>query len=147
VVVFVALVSGALLTDGLVQFAFSYRENQTALLDLQREKAAGAAVRIAQFVKEIEHQLAGAIPAQPGGSAVAPAQLRSDYEWLLHQAPAITEVAYLDASGREQLRVSRVAMSVGGAGPTTPATRSLWRQPTGGPTSARSTSASGPSRI
>ena len=115
VVVFVALVSGALLTSGLVQFAFSYQENQTALIDLQREKAAGAAVRIEQFVKDIEHQLAGAIPAQPGGSAVAPAQLRSDYEWLLHQAPAITEIAYLDASGREQLRVSRVAMTVEGS--------------------------------
>ena len=115
-VVFVALVSGALLTSGFVQFAFSYQETQTALIDLQREKAAGAAVRIEQFVNDIEHQLAGAIPAQPAGSAVAPGQLRSDYEWLLHQAPAITEVAYLDASGREQLRVSRVAMTVEGSG-------------------------------
>jgi signal transduction histidine kinase len=115
-VVFVALVSGALLTSGLVQFAFSYQETQTALIDLQREKAAGAAVRIEQFVKEIEHQLAGAIPAQPEGRSVAPAQLRSDYEWLLHQAPAITEVAYLDASGHEQLRVSRLAMTVEAGG-------------------------------
>jgi hypothetical protein len=29
---------------------------------------------------------------------------------LLRQAPAITEVAWIDAEGREQLRVSRLAM-------------------------------------
>ena len=35
---------------------------------------------------------------------------------LLRQVPAITELAQLDASGREQLRVSRLAMDVIGSG-------------------------------
>ena len=43
-------------------------------------------------------------------------QRRSDYLRLLRQAPAITEVSYLDAAGREQLRISRLAMNVVGSG-------------------------------
>ena len=61
VAVFVILVSGALITSGLVEMYFSYQENQSALLTIQREKAAGAATRIEQFLQEIERQIGGAI--------------------------------------------------------------------------------------
>jgi len=43
-------------------------------------------------------------------------QRRVDYLRLLRQAPAITEISYLDPAGREQLRVSRLAMDVMGGG-------------------------------
>ena len=52
------LVSGALVISGLVQIYFSYQENKAALARIQREKAVIAAVRIEQFVREVEHQLA-----------------------------------------------------------------------------------------
>src|SRR5262249_20054375 len=42
-------------------------------------------------------------------------QRRFDGIRLLRQVPAITELAQLDASGREQLRVSRLAMDVIGS--------------------------------
>jgi hypothetical protein len=58
-VLFAGLVSGALLTSGLVEVYFSYKENQAALVAIQREKALGAATRIEQFIKEIERQAAG----------------------------------------------------------------------------------------
>jgi hypothetical protein len=45
-VLFAGLVSGALLTSGLVEVYFSYKENQAALVAIQREKALGAATRI-----------------------------------------------------------------------------------------------------
>ena len=46
-----ALVCGALLISGGIGLYFSYQENKDALASLQREKAAGAAARIEQFVQ------------------------------------------------------------------------------------------------
>ena len=54
VVVFVVLVSGALLASGLVQLYFSYQENQTTVVSVQRAKAVAAASTIEQFVREAE---------------------------------------------------------------------------------------------
>ena len=114
--VFVLLVSGALITSSLLQLYFQYQENQAALLSIQTEKAAGAATRIEQFLQEIERQMGGAVDPGPPGSTIALDQRRSDYLRLLRQAPAITELSYLDANGREQLRISRLAMNVVGSG-------------------------------
>jgi HAMP domain-containing protein len=113
--VFVLLVSGALVTSSLLQLYFQYQENQAALLGIQREKAAGAATRIEQFLQEIERQMGGAVETGPPGSVVAIDQRRSDYLRLLRQAPAITELSYLNAQGREELRISRLAMNVVGS--------------------------------
>ncbi|HSD99358.1 MAG TPA: GAF domain-containing protein, partial [Burkholderiales bacterium] len=112
----IILVSAALLASGGVSLYFSYRENQDHLITLQHEKALAAATRIEQYINEIEHQLGWtALPqATAGGNVIE--QRRYEYLKLLRQAPAITEVAWLDRSGREQLRVSRLAMDVVGSG-------------------------------
>ena len=111
VVPFVGVVLLALLSNGLLEIYFAYQENKSALAQIQREKAAAAAVRIENFVKEIERQMGWT--TQP---YVAPAgaleQRRLDYLRLQRQVPAITEVSYIDAQGREQLRLSRLAMDV-----------------------------------
>jgi signal transduction histidine kinase/CheY-like chemotaxis protein len=116
VLIFVILISGALLTSGAVEIFFSYQENQTALLRLQREKAVGAASKIEQFIREVQGQIGAAIQAPPAAGPVTLDQRRNDYLRLLRQAPAVTELSHLDASGREQLRVSRLAMNVAGSG-------------------------------
>jgi signal transduction histidine kinase/DNA-binding response OmpR family regulator len=113
--VFVILVSGALVSSGALQLYFSYQENQAALLTIQREKAAGAATQIEGFLQTINQQLAGAVELGPPGSPVTIDQRRSDYLRLLRQAPAITEISYLDPRGLEQIRVSRLAMNVVGS--------------------------------
>jgi two-component system, NtrC family, sensor kinase len=112
VVYFVALVSVALIASGAVQLYFTYQENKDALLNLQREKAAAAATRIAAYVEDIEHQLAWMRLPQVGPQT--PEQRRIEYLKLLRLVPAITDVALLDATGREQLRVSRLGMDVTG---------------------------------
>ena len=112
----IALVTAALLASGMTSLYFSYRENQSHLINLQREKALAAATRIEQYINDIEHQLGWtALPQVTAGGNVIE-QRRYEYLKLLRQAPAITEVAWLDNSGREQLRVSRLAMDVVGAG-------------------------------
>jgi signal transduction histidine kinase len=112
----IALVSAALIASGGVSLFFSYRENQEHLVTLQREKALAAATRIEQYIQDIEHQLGWTALPQVGAGANPAEQRRYEYLKLLRQAPAITEVAWIDASGREQLRVSRLAMDVVGAG-------------------------------
>jgi signal transduction histidine kinase len=112
----IALVSVALIASGGVSLYFSYRENQEYLVTLQREKALSAATRIEQYIGDIEHQLGWTALPQVGSGANPAEQRRYEYLKLLRQAPAITEVAWIDSSGREQLRVSRLAMDIVGAG-------------------------------
>ena len=115
VIVLVFLVSGALVTSGAIEIYFSYQENKTALVSVQREKAIAAASRIDQFIREIENQIGWTTHASFTSQAAALDQRRFDYLRLFRQAPSVTEISYLDASGREQLRVSRLAMDVVGS--------------------------------
>jgi len=108
-----ALVCGALLISGGVGLYFAYQENKEALASLQREKAAGAAARIEQFVSQIEQQLAFAALPQLGAEGLE--QRRIEFLKLLRVVPAVTDIAQIDAKGREQLAVSRLAMDVAGA--------------------------------
>jgi Cache domain len=103
----------ALLTNGLSEIWFSYSEHRAALVRIQREQAEAAAAKIGRFIKEIESQLGWT--TQLPWSAGTLEQRRFDAQRLLRQVPAITELAQLDATGHEQLRVSRLAMDVVGS--------------------------------
>src|SRR6266704_619334 len=110
VALFVAVVSLSLLTNGLFEIWFSYQENKQALTRIQREQAEAAAAKIGQVIKDIEGQIGWT--TQLPWTASALEQRRFDALRLLRQVPAITELAQLDASGKEQLRVSRLATDV-----------------------------------
>jgi signal transduction histidine kinase len=110
---FLAVVCVALLTNGLSELWFSYQEHKASLIRIQREQAEAAAAKIGQFIKEIESQVGWT--TQLPWSAGTIDQRRFDGLRLLRQVPAITELSQLDASGREQLRVSRLAMDVVGS--------------------------------
>ncbi|HEX8168525.1 MAG TPA: GAF domain-containing protein, partial [Beijerinckiaceae bacterium] len=111
---FVAVVCLALFANGLFEIWFSYQEHKAALIRIQREQAEAAAAKIGQFVKEIEGQLGWTV--QLPWSASTLEQRRFDALRLLRQVPAITELSQLDSTGKEQLRVSRLAMDVVGSG-------------------------------
>ena len=111
----IALVGGMLVVSGGISLYFSYRENQDHLFALQREKAQAAAARIEQYIRSIEHGLGWTALPQGSANGNAVDQRRFEYLKLLRQAPAITEVTWIDAGGREQLKVSRLAMDVSGA--------------------------------
>ena len=95
------------------EIAFSYQEQKTSLIRIQREQAEAAAAKISQFIREIESQVGWT--TQLPWSAGTLDQRRFDGLRLLRQVPAITELAQLDSSGKEQLRVSRLAMDVIGS--------------------------------
>src|SRR4051812_39640799 len=114
VALFVAVVCVALLSNGIFDVLFYYQEHKASLIRIQREQAEAAAAKISQFVKEIESQLGWT--TQLPWSAGSIEQRRFDALRLLRQVPAITELAQLDATGKERLRVSRLAMDVVASG-------------------------------
>ncbi len=111
--IFVALVGGTLVASSLLQLSFSYQESQNAILRIERAEAARAAVRISQFVEGIRTQLAASLPP-PGLGNVPLDQRRADFLDLQRRAPEIEEVTFIDGAGREQLRVSRLALNLQG---------------------------------
>src|SRR5439155_1565822 len=111
VALFVAVVCVALVSNGVFDVLFYYQEHKASLIRIQREQAEAAAAKIGQFIKEIESQLGWT--TQLPWSAGSIEQRRFDALRLLRQVPAITELAQLDATGKERLRVSRLAMDVG----------------------------------
>jgi hypothetical protein len=76
-----------------------------------RLQAEGAAEKITHFIKEIENQIGWTTQLTWSASTIE--QRRFDGLRLLRQVPAITELAQLDPSGKEQLRVSRLVMNLG----------------------------------
>src|SRR6266480_901495 len=113
VALFVAVVCIALVSNGVFDVFFYYQEHKASLIRIQREQAEAAAAKIGQFIKEIESQLGWT--TQLPWSAGSIEQRRFDALRLLRQVPAITELAQLDATGKERLRVSRLAMDVVGS--------------------------------
>src|SRR6516164_7598616 len=110
----VGLVSMVLLINGSLDVWFSYDDARDAAIRLQREKADAAAQHIEEFIAEIEKQIGWTTATQWASSPIE--QRRFDYGRLQRQVPAITELIQLDGQGREQLKVSRLAMDVVGSG-------------------------------
>ena len=109
-----SLVGTALLASGGIGLYFSYQETQAALASLQAEKAVAAAARIEQYMGQITQQLGFA--ALPQLDATDTELRRVEFLKLLRQAPEITDIAWLDADGRERNAVSRLGMDVTGSG-------------------------------
>jgi len=109
VALFVAVVAVALLANGLFEVFFYYREHKASLIRVQHEQAEAAAAKIGQFVKEIESQLGWTTQLPWSGGSIE--QRRFDALRLLRQVPAVTELAQVDSTGKERLRVSRLAMN------------------------------------
>ena len=108
VALFLAVVCVALLSNGLSEIWFSYREHKASLIRIQREQAEGAATKISEFIRGIESQI-GWTTQLPWSAGTIEAR-RFDGLRLLRQVAAITELSQLNSSGKERLRVSRLAM-------------------------------------
>jgi signal transduction histidine kinase/DNA-binding response OmpR family regulator len=105
----VALLGTVLIASSLSEMYSSYQANKGALLQIQKGEATLAAARIEQFVAEVERQISRVVESQ----AIRISDL--DFLRLLRHAPAISDVSYLDGSGRERLRLSRLDLDVIGS--------------------------------
>jgi signal transduction histidine kinase len=113
VAILLAVVALALVPNALLDVWFAYEQTRSLQFRIQTEQVSSAADKISQFVKEIEGQLSWVTQLPLAG--------KTDDEWrfdavrLLRQAPAVTELAQLDAQGHERYRMSRQAMDVIGS--------------------------------
>jgi signal transduction histidine kinase len=114
VALLVTVVGLALVANGAFEVWFSYREHKSVLIDTQRLQAQAAADKIEEFITQIDSQV-GWTTQLPWTDGTLD-QRRFDALRLLRQVPAITELAQIDASGHEQLKVSRLTMDVVGSG-------------------------------
>jgi signal transduction histidine kinase/CheY-like chemotaxis protein len=110
---FVAVVSLALITSGLLEIWFSYYEQRAMLIRVQRGQAELVSQRISQFIHQIDNQLKWA--ARLPWSADTLDEWRLDAARLLQQVPAVSEIAQLDGSGRERARISRQSVDTLGS--------------------------------
>ena len=110
----VGLVGLVLLVNGAVNTWLNYNQAKDAALEVQEEKARSAAVRVGEFLADIETQLGFTTGAE--WRFAKPDQQRYDFVRLLRQVPAITELSYLDGQGKEQLKVSRLEPDSVGSG-------------------------------
>jgi signal transduction histidine kinase len=113
-VLFVAVIVLALVANGAFEIWFSYQEHKGSLINIQQQQAVAAADKIEEFITQIESQV-GWTTQLPWTDGTLD-QRRFDALRLLRQVPAITELAQIDAAGREQLKVSRLTMDVVGSG-------------------------------
>ncbi len=132
VVVFVGLVGGVLMASSLVELYFAYQETKRAIVRVERAKAAAAAAKIEEFVRDAERKVRettraasddpaaaqlglGKLAFRGGLGAALTEQRELDFLRLLRDMPAISELSHLDVSGKEQLRVSRLALDAVGS--------------------------------
>ena len=131
--VLVLLVGGLLTASSAIELYFSYQENQRALVKVEREKAFAAAETIERFIREIEHDVRSTTRAIADDPSVAAPRRRDatyretlasalteqrelDFLRLLRNVPAIAELRYIDVAGKEQIRISRLALDAIGSG-------------------------------
>jgi two-component system, NtrC family, sensor kinase len=111
---FLNLVAGAAVGWPLTVRAEQPDQQVLALIDrILRMQAEAIATKITEFVEEIERQM-GWMTQLPWGTSSIEAW-RFDAVRLLRQVPAITEIAQLDSTGREQALVSRITSNVIGS--------------------------------
>jgi hypothetical protein len=107
-----AVLGGAAVAWPLAVRAQQQNDRIRALVDrILRQQAEAVANEIGLFVKEIESQMGWT--TQLTWSSATIEQRRFDGLRLLKQVPAITELAQLDPTGKERLRVSRLVMNLG----------------------------------
>ena len=81
----VLLISGGLITSGLSELYFRYRESAADLVRLQQEITSGAAWKIEQFVEEMERTTRGATKSRE----ITEKGLSPDYQFELRRLLAI----------------------------------------------------------
>jgi signal transduction histidine kinase len=102
------LISGGLITSGLSELYFRYRESAADLVRLQQEITSGAASKIEQFVQEIDRTTRGAAKSREITEQGLSPEYRFELRRLLAIAPAITEAVAVDSDGISRVAASRL---------------------------------------
>jgi signal transduction histidine kinase len=104
--VVVTLVAAGIVSVGLTELYFSYQDSKRALTRVERDKASTAATSIEQQMQELQRELeAVAQPTVEKGRAGL-AERNQDFERLFGREKLVTELSYLDSTGKERVHTS-----------------------------------------
>jgi two-component system, NtrC family, sensor kinase len=102
--VVVTLVAAAIVSVGLTELYFSYQDSKRALTRVERDKASSAATFVEQLMQDILRQLeAVAQPTDRNGQAGL-TERNQDFHRLLEREEFVSQLSYLDSTGKEQVR-------------------------------------------
>src|SRR5262245_10690284 len=105
VISLVGLVVFVLAVNGAMETWIGYRATRTSLIDGMAEKADATSKRIEQALADLERQTSWVTRAS--ANQFTTEQRRVDYTQLLNQVPAVSQLSFISAQGREELRLSR----------------------------------------
>ncbi len=98
-----SLVAAAIVSVGISESYFSYEDSKRAVTEAEADKASSAAISIGQFVRDLSEDLEGVGQPLSGAPAGKIRELR--FRNLLLRQRQINSLSYLDATGRECVRV------------------------------------------
>ena len=102
--VVVTLVAAAIVSVGLTELYFSYQDSKRALTRVERDKASTAATFIEQLMQDLLQQLEVVARPTDGKGAAGLAERNQDFHRLLEREELVSQLRYLDAAGKEQVR-------------------------------------------
>ncbi len=108
VVALVGLVVFVLAVNGAIETWITYRGIKSSLNDAMSEKAEATAKRIQQSLSDLERQISWVTRASSNTTDLR----RADYAQLLRQVPQVSQLALLNAQGREVLRMTRQTVTL-----------------------------------
>ncbi len=111
VISLVGLVVFVLAVNGAMETWIGYRATRTSLTTGMADKAEATARRIEQAMSDLERQTSWVTRAS--ANQFTTEQRRADYTQLLNQVPAVSQLSFISAQGREELRLSRSGVSYG----------------------------------
>jgi signal transduction histidine kinase len=103
----VVLISGGLITSGLVELYFRYQESWDQLTRLQYEIASSAAFKIERFIQEIEQMMRATTKSREVTERGLSPEYHFELRRLLVISRAITEVVAIDSEGMARVAASR----------------------------------------
>jgi signal transduction histidine kinase len=102
--VVVALVAAAIVSVGLTELYFSYQDSKRALTRVEQDKANTAASLIEQTMQDVLRELEGLAQPTTGKGKAGLTERNQDFHRLFTREKLVSELSYLDASGKERVR-------------------------------------------
>jgi two-component system, NtrC family, sensor kinase len=104
--VVVTLVAAAIVSVGLTELYFSYQDSKRALTRVERDKASTAATSIEQQLQDLQRELEAVAQPTVGKGRAGLAERNQDFERLFGREELVTELSYLDSTGKERVHTS-----------------------------------------
>jgi signal transduction histidine kinase len=114
--VVVTLVAAAVVSVGLTELYFSSQDTKSAVTRVEQDKASSAATSIEQLMQGLLRELDAVAQPTVGRRAAGLSERNQDFHRLLDHEKLISQLSYLDGSGKEQVRTSPLEIDRIGTG-------------------------------